>query len=139
VTLTPQAGLRALHARYDGYTETGAGAANLTVHDNDTEAVTHDIGAKLAWTLATSAGELKPEVSAAWLHDYVDSPVVNSGVMGGQAFAVSVPRTSSDGVRLGLAATLSGDSRFALRGAVESEFRSDYQSHTGMVRSVWAF
>jgi outer membrane autotransporter protein len=139
MTLTPQAGLRALHARYDGYTETGAGAANLTVHDNDTEAVTHDIGAKLAWTLATSAGELKPEVSAAWLHDYVDSPVVNSGVMGGQAFAVSVPRTSSDGLRLGLAATLSGDSRFALRGAVESEFRSDYQSHTGMVRSVWAF
>lgn len=139
MTLTPQAGLRALHARYDGYVERGAGAANLAVNDNDANAVTHDIGAKLAGTVKTSIGELKPEISAAWLHDYVDSPIVNSGVMGGQAFAVSIPRSSSDGMRLGLAAALNSDERFALRGALESEFRPDYQSHTGMLRGIWSF
>lgn len=139
VTVTPQAGLRLLHARYEGYRETGAGSANLLVDRSDANAVTHDIGAKLAWTARTGMGQIKPEISAAWLHDYVDSPAANSGTMGGQAFAVSVPRTSDDGVRLGLAATFSDDSRFSMRGTVESEFRPDYQSHTGMLRGIWAF
>lgn len=137
--LTPQAGLRVLHARYDSYTETGAGTANLAVNRSDANSVTHDIGAKLAWTTTTGVGQLKPEVSAAWLHDYVDSPATNSGVMGGQSFTVKVPRTSADGARLGLAATLSSNDRLSLRGAVESELRSDYQSHTGMLRGIWSF
>lgn len=139
LTLTPQAGLRVLHARYDSYTETGAGTANLAVNRSDANSVTHDIGAKLAWTTTTGVGQLKPEVSAAWLHDYVDSPATNSGVMGGQSFTVKVPRTSADGARLGLAATLSSNDRLSLRGALESELRSDYQSHTGMLRGIWSF
>lgn len=139
MTLTPQVGLRLIHARYDGYTETGADAANLSIRDSDANSVMHDIGAKLAWSMPTAGGMLKPEITAAWLHDYVDSPVVNTGVMGGQTFAASAPRGSDDGLRLGLAASFSGSDSFSLRGALESEFRTDYQSHTGTLRGIWSF
>lgn len=138
-TVTPMASLRWLHAVSDGYEETGAGAANLSVDSSTFTSVSQDLGAKVAWSVPTSLGTLKPEVRLAWVHDYTSSPIATSGVMGGSAFTVNTPRTAADGARIGFAAELAGDDALSLRAEYEGELRTQYQSHTGLIKAMWGF
>lgn len=139
VTVTPMASLRWLHVASDGYEESGAGAANLSVDSSTFNSVSQDLGAKVAWSVPTGAGTLKPEVKLAWVHDYTNSPIATSGVMGGSAFAVNAPRTAADGARIGFAAELAGDEALSLRAEYEGELRTQYQSHTGLIKAMWGF
>ena len=139
VTVTPLASLRWLRSVTEAYDESGAGAANLSVSGNAVNGVSHDLGGKVTWDIPTAQGMLKPEMRLAWVHDYTSTPISTSGTMGGQSFAVSTPRTESDGVRIGLAATLSGDDDLSFRAEYEGELRAQYQSHTALLKTLWGF
>lgn len=138
-TVTPLASLRWLRSVTDAYNENGAGAADLSVDSQGVNGVTQDLGAKVAWNIPTGLGTLTPEARLAWVHDYTKSPIATSGLMGGQAFAVTAPRTEPDGVRIGLAATLAGDESLSFHAEYEGELRAQYQSHTGLVKALWGF
>ncbi len=139
VTVTPLAGLRWLRSETDSYDESGAGAANLSVSSHAVNSMTHDLGAKVIWNLPTAQGVLRPEARLAWVHDYTSGPIATSGIMGGQAFSVSTPRTEPNGVRVGLAATLGTDGDLSFRAEYESELRPQYQSHTALLKTLWGF
>lgn len=139
VTVTPLTSLRWLRSVTGSYDEEGAGTANLAVDRRGSNSVSQDLGAKVAWEVPTGYGVLKPEVRLAWVHDYTDGPIASSGIMGGQAFAVSVPRTEADGVRIGLAAGFNGEGDVSFRAEYEGELRAQYQSHTGLVKAIWGF
>ena len=139
VTLTPLASLRWLRAVTGSYDETGAGSANLSIDKSGVTSVSQDLGAKVAWSVPTSLGNLKPEARLAWIHDYTNGPIATSGVIGGTAFAVTTPRTEADGVRVGLAASINGDDALSLRAEYEGELRAHYQSHTGIVKAIYGF
>lgn len=139
VTVTPMASLRWLRSETDAYDETGAGAANLSVARNGVNSVTQDLGAKVAWSVPTPHGTLKPEARLAWVHDYTKGPIATNSVAGGQVMAVSTPRTQADGVRIGLGAELSSTDDLTFRAEYEGELRAQYQSHTALIKTLWGF
>ncbi|MDY0241413.1 MAG: autotransporter domain-containing protein [Rhodospirillaceae bacterium] len=139
VTVTPLASLRWLRSVTDSYDETRAGAANLSVDRRGVNSLSQDLGGKVSWSLPTDFGILKPEMRLAWVHDYTRGPIATSGLIGGESFAVSVPRSSANGARIGLAASLSGNDSVSFRFDYEGELRTRYQSHTGLVKAVWGF
>ncbi len=139
MTVTPLASLRWMRSVTQAYDEEGAGAANLSVDRQGVNSVSQDLGAKVSWDVPTSFGLLKPEARLAWVHDYTSGPIATSAALGGQAITTSVPRTEADGVKIGLAASLSGDDAMSLRAEYEGELRAQYQSHTGLVKAIWGF
>jgi len=139
LTVTPLVGLRWLQANMGSYTETGAGAADLSVASQTEDELTHEVGVKTSWHLATALGTIEPEVTLAWVHDYLDGPIATSGVMGGEAFAVTTPRISADGARIDVAAMLVKSDRLTFRAEYDGELRDDYESHTGFLKALWRF
>ncbi len=138
-TLTPLAGLAWSHVGTDAYTEREAGTAGLSVDRQTVDVVSHSLGAKLATKIPTAWGLAKAELRTEWIHDYTDDAIATSGLIGGAAFTSTTPRLAADGLRLGLALTLNSDNRWSLRAETESEFRSGYQSHTGLVKAILGF
>lgn len=139
VKVTPLAGLTYLHAANDGYTEGGAGAANLSVSSQGVDSLSHDLGGKIGWSVDTGWGRLKPELRLEWVHDYRQAAVIASGSLGGAAFATATPRLSPDGAQIGLAVALEGTDNLSFRAEYTGELRPSYQGHTGMVKATWSF
>jgi len=138
-TVTPFFGLRWLQADDDSYTESGAGAADLSVGRQTINNVTQELGVKAGWRLGTALGIVEPELTAAWLHDYTHGPIPTSGIIGGQTFATTTPSIAADGARIGVAATLAANDRLSFRAEYDGELRDGYQSHTGLIKTVWQF
>jgi outer membrane autotransporter protein len=139
LTVTPLVGLRWLRADNGAYSESGAGAANLSVGRQTTDSLTQELGVKTSWRVATALGIVAPELTVGWVHDYLQGPIATSGVMGGEAFAVTTPRIAADGARLGAAATLVSSDRLSFRAEYDGELRAGYQSHTGVLKVLWQF
>jgi outer membrane autotransporter protein len=139
LTVTPLVGLRWLQASTHSYTESGAGAADLSVASQTEDSLTQELGVKTRWHLATALGTVEPEVTAAWVHDYVRGPIATSGVMGGEAFAVTTPRIAADGARINVAVTLMKSDSLSFRAEYDGELRDGYQGHTGVFKLRWQF
>lgn len=139
MTVTLLAGLTWLRSVNDGYTETGAGADNLRVDSRDASSLSHDLGAKVSWSLDTSWGRLKPEVRAEWVHDYRQGAYITSGSLDGAAFTAATPRINPDGAQIALAATLDRSNRLSFRAEYDGEMRPNFRSHIGMVKAIWNF
>lgn len=139
VTFTPLGGLRFLSVVSGAYTESGAGNADLGVDRHGTQALTQDLGGKVAWQMNTRWGAFRPEVRLAWVHDYTQGPIAASGLIGGEGFISPVTRLSADGARMNLAATLERSDELTLRVEYEGEIRANYHSQTGVIRVNWAF
>jgi uncharacterized protein with beta-barrel porin domain len=139
MVVTPLVGLGWLHARNGAYSETGAGAADLSVKGQALNGLAREFGVKTTWSFATEFGQLVPEVTAKWVHDYTHGPIAISGAIGGETFAVAVPRIAADGARIGAAATLKSSNRVSLGVEYNGELRAGYRSHTGRIRTRWQF
>ncbi|HZC17771.1 MAG TPA: autotransporter outer membrane beta-barrel domain-containing protein, partial [Caulobacteraceae bacterium] len=137
--VTPLLGLRWIDAHDGAYAESGAGAADLSVKDETLNSLTQELGLKTVWSLATGLGRVTPELTAEWVHDYTHGPIATSGVIGGETFAVSIPRIAADGARLRAGATLESSDRLSFRLEYDGELRSGYQSHTGLFKLLWKF
>jgi autotransporter-associated beta strand protein len=91
-TLQPFAALQYIYLRQNGYTETGAGALNLTVAGVDANSLRSLVGGRLQFTPHTAAERrLLPEVRALWLHEFLATDVVVNSFfapIGGSGFAV---------------------------------------------------
>jgi uncharacterized protein with beta-barrel porin domain len=139
MVMTPLVGLSWLHARSGPYGETGAGAADLSVQGQALDGLTQEVGVKAAWSFETEFGQLVPQVTGKWVHDYTHGPIASGGVIGGEAFAVTVPRIAADGARIDAAATLKRGDRLSFGVEYNGELRAGYRSHTGLTRARWQF
>lgn len=139
MVITPLVGLRWLRAHNGAYGETGAGAADLSVKGQTLNGLTQELGVKTAWSFPTGFGQLVPELTAKWVHDYTHDAIATSGVIGGETFAVAVPRGAADGARIGTAATLKRNERLSFGAEYNGELRAGYRSHTGAIKARWQF
>jgi len=69
--ITPYLGLGYLHAHTDGFTETGSATA-LNVQAMDSNSFTTTLGARMATTFQIGATVFRPELRAAWQHEFLD-------------------------------------------------------------------
>jgi uncharacterized protein with beta-barrel porin domain len=137
--VTPGAEFRYLHLDTDSYTETGAGPLNLTVSSRGIDAVETAFGAKIAWPIKTSMGDLAPSLKAAWVHSYNGGSITTNAQLQGVAFQTSTPRIGSDGLELTAGMQLSRIDNFSLRLEYDGEFRSHYTSNAGLLNVRYGF
>ncbi|MGV8997016.1 MAG: autotransporter domain-containing protein [Parvibaculaceae bacterium] len=138
-TLTPYVGLHVAHFTNDGYTETGAGLLNMTIDDYSDNAISHDIGAKVATTFDTSLGKVTPSLKLGWLHDYGGNPASVSGSLAGVTFTSATPSISENGLAIGAGLEIAKSDTLTLALDYDGDLRSDYQSHTASLKATIRF
>jgi uncharacterized protein with beta-barrel porin domain len=85
----PFGALQYVHVRQNGFTETGAGAANLSVDGLDDDSLRSLVGVRTQVRTVPSRAKITPEFRAVWVHEFLDvnSPVVATfAPVGGTSF-----------------------------------------------------
>jgi outer membrane autotransporter protein len=142
LALSPEASLRALRTEVDGFSETGAGAANLIVSDFESESLRGRLGGRLRSSHRTSGGwRIIPEARAFVSHEFADDHLTLDlrleGLGGGFTSRTSdVARTS--GV-FGLTLTAEDGQDLAIFLDYEGEASQDRSVHSlyGGVKLFW--
>jgi autotransporter-associated beta strand protein len=101
VSLSPFAGLLASGWKADGFTETGAGAFNATVDDQNAHSLRTQLGLEAALNLNIGSVGLRPHVRATWLHELTNDSRPISGSFSGSAFTIETRKADRDTFRLG--------------------------------------
>lgn len=134
---TPEAGLRYVHIKQDGYKD----SADQRVSANDSDILTGVIGAKVSKSWELSNGmNIKPEARIAATYDLMNDDV-NSVVTlaNGSAYAVEGEALDRFGMEFGAGVTAEVNSQVELSLGYEGKFREDYQDHTGLINAKYKF
>lgn len=140
VLLEPQAGVQWLQVSRGGYTEKGAGALNLTLHELDYSALQTSLGSRLTTTWHTDGGNaITPVLRAAWLHDFRSRMVTSEAVLAGSSFAVTGPGTGRDGAGVGAGVTVQDGDALSLYANYDGDIRRGETDHvvSAGVRLIW--
>ncbi|AMW33865.1 autotransporter outer membrane beta-barrel domain-containing protein [Haematospirillum jordaniae] len=137
VTLTPKAGLSYTYTDPSKYTETGAGAFNMTVDPSATSILEGSLGGSLAYEHKTLRGSVvRPELRAAALYDFIGDDATSTGKYSGDTtlFNTSGLKRSRFGgtIGAGLGYT-TADGVWEVRADYDAEMRSGYVGHNGML------
>ncbi|MBU1742074.1 MAG: autotransporter domain-containing protein, partial [Proteobacteria bacterium] len=132
-TLGPVFSLEAVHQEQDGFTESGAGALNLTLGRQSATSVRGAVGVRVRRVFKGRGGRrVTISLSALWVHEFANNAQsVNASMQGNPAtpFTVRTPEPERDAVRLGIGVTAKVSRRVSLFAAYQPEFRPDNQSH----------
>jgi len=125
----------------DGYQETGAPGANLTVAEQSSDTLTVGAGIKLGKELKQTDLTLKPEIRAGVTYDVVQDDVTSVArfVSGGGAFSTKGLTPARAALELGGDLTFSRNDGLDIVVNYDGEYRDDYSSHTGLIRLKQAF
>lgn len=135
--LTPEAGLRYVHIKQDGYKD----SADQRVSANDSDILTGVIGAKVSKSWELSNGmNIKPEARVAATYDLMNDDV-NSVVTlaNGSAYTVNGEALDRFGMEFGAGVTAEVNDNVELSLGYEGKFREDYQDHTGLINAKYKF
>jgi outer membrane autotransporter protein len=139
ITFTPVAGLEATRMDNNAYTESGAGAADLSVGRQIIDSYATTLGFRAATAVPTIWGPLSPTVKLGWVHDLTSSAVSTTGTLDGVGFTTATPRLAPDGVRAGLTLDLQRSDALTLSAAYNLEARQGFLSNDGMLKAGWKF
>jgi len=116
----------------NGFTETGAGANNLTVNDADTHSLRTILGSRILPTArCIRLGELEPEFRAQWMHELLDATTGITAISGGTTFASPSAGLGRDWAILGGGLTLRRNECLALNVNYDLQFNERSQFHIG--------
>lgn len=137
----PNAGLTYIDNEIDGYTETGAGGASLTVRDYNSQALFGRIGADLAKDFTSNGMVIRPSVRAAYLYDFIGDQADTTALFtgGGAAFRVQDADPARNSFDLGASLNLVSTGNITLSADYDYLTKSDYSSHSGMLRARYGF
>ncbi|WP_294329817.1 hypothetical protein [uncultured Sphingomonas sp.] len=133
-SLTPFAGARVIHLDNDGYTESGAGTANMQVRKLSVDSFNHEVGVQGAAIFDTASGRFAPSLKIGWTHSYKNSPIPLSAVLGGVAFTSTSTRGPRDGALIGAGVSFMRTDRLRIGVQYDGELRNAFQSHSGTVK-----
>ncbi|GLQ07296.1 hypothetical protein GCM10007924_25170 [Sneathiella chinensis] len=143
VSVTPFAGVRYGWLHRDGFTETGAGLANLRVEDDREHSLSSRLGGRVAYQQDLGEGMfVQGRLEAAWVHDYLDrAGQINAAFSAApdSGFLINGPDRSRDRARLGAGVTLGLTADTALDLSYQGDVASDETSHAVAATIRWAF
>ena len=89
-TITPHMALQYIHAEVNDYTETGAGALNARIDNENIDVLELALGVKYNTAIDYDSGTFKPELRAAAAYDFIGDTAVSSQTFtgGGSTFQV---------------------------------------------------
>ena len=142
VTLSPSVMTHWTHYKPDGYTETGAGGANLTVDADALNVIELGVGVTASRDFTTdSGGVLIPEVRVGVRHDFVGDQVANTSSFtgGGSTFESQGADPAQTTFALGTGLTYYDTQNWELRVDYDFEAKEDYTYHSGVARASFRF
>ncbi|GLQ08024.1 hypothetical protein GCM10007924_32460 [Sneathiella chinensis] len=143
VSVTPFAGVRYGWLHRDGFTETGAGLANLRVEDDREHSLSSRLGGRVAYQQDLGEGMfVQGRLEAAWVHDYLDrAGQINAAFSAApdSGFLINGPDRSRNRARLGAGVTLGLTADTALDLSYQGDVASDETSHAVAATIRWAF
>jgi uncharacterized protein with beta-barrel porin domain len=140
--LTPNISVEYTRFHQNGYTESGAGAANLTLPDVDSNFLESGLGLKLDRAWQTGFGQIIPEISASWMHEWFTqdkSLTVSMTGMPGTVFSQTTAQTARDAYRFGAGVRLLHDKGMSLALNYQGEVEEHASSHSLMCEAQFVF
>jgi outer membrane autotransporter protein len=138
-TLTPYVGLEGSALRREGFTETGAGGANLRVNGRTDDSLRSIVGARYQW----NGTRFAPSVEAAWVREFGDDKARIdarfAAVPSAPTFTAHGPQRERDRLRLGLGLTAWAGKNARLDIAWNGEFAGSDQDHTAAATARWVW
>ncbi len=128
VSVTPLASFQAGALSRNGFTETDAGAFNLTVDKERTSSYLSALGIKASKDFTVRTATLTPEFRVKWLHEFAnDDYLINAAFAGAPAatFTVRGEKPGRDTLDLGLGLTCVVRKNVNLFLAYDADFASD--------------
>lgn len=142
-TITPSAGFAYDTLLQDGYTETGAGGANLVVGDSTVHSYRGTLKAEATTSYALADGwQLRPALRIGYQHQFNDDlvPIQSVGMAGGgisfAAPGVSLPQNSA---LAGAEVELLSADRLSITARYDGEYREGYAAHSAHLRGRYEF
>ncbi|MFA5335578.1 MAG: autotransporter domain-containing protein [Candidatus Omnitrophota bacterium] len=131
--ITPIASLQYMRLHIEGYTETNAGALNLSVKGENYDMLQSGLGMKLERPFETKTGTVIPEVHAKWLHDFIGDRQETTSTFsgGGGSFATRGFDPARNAMDVGAKLTLLSENNWSLETNYDFEYKEDFTSHTG--------
>jgi outer membrane autotransporter protein len=130
--LGPFASLQYVFLDEEGFQESGAGTANLSIGGRKTDSLVSELGVRAGRTVETKLGKLVPELSAAWVYDFdIDDRTINASFAGTPVapFSIRGQDVERCGAKIGAGATLIRQNGLSARLKYNAEFREDYIAH----------
>lgn len=140
--LVPMASLEYIRFHQDAYTESGAGAADLSIGKTDSNFLESGLGGSVDYSWETEFGLLIPEVSVEWLHEWLtQSRDLTYSMTGMPASRLSqtAAEPASDTLRLGAGASYFLNNGLALGARYQGEFEEHSRSHSLIVEGWYFF
>ncbi len=139
MTVTPLASLQANRVSNDGYQESGAGAANMTVNRQSFNNVESELAAKLTAYTDTRFGRLIGDWQTGWLHSFTNNAVATTATMGGVTFVTTTDRLAKNGAHIVLRGTLQRTDNLSFSLEYDGTVRSNFRSQTAMAKMRYDF
>ena len=118
----------------DGFTENGGSLAPLTVRGHDGNSSRTAFGARAFYDATMWGVTLRPELRAAWQHEYSDTSTAltsSFATLGGTPFTVAGPQIGRDSVLIGAGVTVIWNNLLSTFVAYDGELgRTNYESHS---------
>lgn len=138
----PFGALQYVYLFQDDFTETGAGALNLSVGDVNSHSLRSVLGGRVSSSYCTRHGRRwTPEVRASWMHEFLDTNQVFSSNFAGAtgAFAVDGVDLGRDWANVGVGVSLQVSANSRLFGGYDAQLNDHQVWHVGSggFEAVW--
>ena len=140
--ITPEFGVNWLHYTSEGYTETGAGGANLTVDTKDADSIEIGGSVRIVKEIKRDSGAIiLPEVRAGYYYDLSKDPIQKtvSFAGGGGSFLIETPNPSQHRINLGTGVTVKGTGNWNYSLNYDLNLEQQFQDHSLVARASWKF
>ena len=141
IQVIPNGGLTYINNQIDGYTETGAGGLNLKVNDYSSQALFGRVGLDVAKDFSNNGMIIRPTIRAAYLYDFIGDQADTTALFtgGGAAFRVSDADPERSSFNVGASLNIMTTANVTLSADYDYLVKSDYDSHSGMLRARFGF
>lgn len=140
--LTPKVLVNYQHYDADGYTETGAGTANLITSGESMDLLEVGVGLDARWDFQQADGSfLQPKLGVGVRHDLIgDEYATTSNFQGGGAsFETEGFDPAQTTFNVGAGVTYYSTTNWELSAAYNYDVKSDYDAHSGTLRAGYKF
>ncbi|TAL39346.1 MAG: autotransporter outer membrane beta-barrel domain-containing protein, partial [Alphaproteobacteria bacterium] len=142
MTFTPTALARWSYYSPDSYTETGAGAANLNVVQDNMNIVELGLGGEVKWEIHGAQGYITtPSLHAGYRYDLVGDRIETTSTFTGGGAAFTSPGADPARSRFNAGADLKfyTTGTWQFKAAYDFDYKQDYYAHSGVLRAAVKF
>ena len=143
MTLTPSLISDYLHYQANGYTENGAGGADLHVGSRAENQLNLGLGLQAEWLFETEDGsKLRPNLHGSYKYDVLNNDAVDttsSFAAGGGTFTTNGLNPSPSTYDLGTGMKFYNTGNWDFTATYDHTFKADYNSDSGIIRAAYKF